>query len=506
MRTLRLLVLLAAPTCVLGSARSALAVEPEVTSETAAQFYDVRSPTGQTVISRRRLTTTLGVGAYDLLPPKDRTSYEAPELTFRARLRYDADYGSSSAEQDETNTERFVPGFSRGPVDLMYAYVEGRKFLSGWLGFKIGRQYMNDSLGWWSFDGGTVRVTTPFFVTVEGYGGLEVRGGLPLSTPRFERPGVWRGDRTGFDPSLYPAFQSNDVAPAMGAAIETSGFTWLHGRLDYRRVYNTGRSNTSEFANGLIAPTLYDGTRISQERLGYSVDGSLDKIGGIKGGLAYDFYMAKMSSIFASVDGYLSRRLTLSLDYDFYSPTYDGDSIWNFFAGEPMNDVALRANLDVSDNVSISGRANVRIFKTQSDDFNDNSSPNTNAIDPNYYPPSALTFNEGAMLALRHRAGENTHGVRANGNFGKEGNRIGGDLFANRVYYGRYLLEGRASIWHWDDRIRAGRDATDYQLAAGIGYRMSPRSKILFEYQVDVNRLVGVRNRAMVWLTVAVAK
>ena len=35
----------------------------------AAQFYSVRSPAGETVLSRGRLTTTLGVGTYRLQGP-----------------------------------------------------------------------------------------------------------------------------------------------------------------------------------------------------------------------------------------------------------------------------------------------------------------------------------------------------------------------------------------------------------------------------------------------------
>src|SRR4051812_15331500 len=43
----------------------------EVTSDTTAQFYEMRSPTGQTIIARRRLTTTLGVAVYDLFDKVD---------------------------------------------------------------------------------------------------------------------------------------------------------------------------------------------------------------------------------------------------------------------------------------------------------------------------------------------------------------------------------------------------------------------------------------------------
>src|SRR5947209_7313126 len=104
-----------------GAPREARALDAEVTSDTSAQFYDVRSPTGETVLARRRLITTLGVGAYDIL---DHASFDlhAPELLFRARMRYDADYGADASTADVTNYGRLVPGFSRGPVDLMYGY------------------------------------------------------------------------------------------------------------------------------------------------------------------------------------------------------------------------------------------------------------------------------------------------------------------------------------------------------------------------------------------------
>src|SRR3954471_7084709 len=52
---------------VLAVPSTALAIEPEITSDTAAQFYEMRSPTGETVIPRRRFMTTLGVGVYDLI-------------------------------------------------------------------------------------------------------------------------------------------------------------------------------------------------------------------------------------------------------------------------------------------------------------------------------------------------------------------------------------------------------------------------------------------------------
>ena len=72
-------------------ARPARAIEPELSSDSAAQLYDVRSPTGQTVLDRTRFTTTLGLNLYDILGEHS-VQRNGPELDFRARVRYDADY------------------------------------------------------------------------------------------------------------------------------------------------------------------------------------------------------------------------------------------------------------------------------------------------------------------------------------------------------------------------------------------------------------------------------
>jgi hypothetical protein len=392
-----------------------------VTSDTAAQFYEMRSPTGATVISRRRVTTTLGVAAYDLLEKTD--DPHAPTLTFRARLRYDADYGGSAEETAVTSPNRLVPGFSRGPVDLMYGYLEGRRFFKGWLGFRLGRQYVTDALGWWSFDGGLVKVTTPVFFAVEAYGGLEQRGGMPFSTPRFERDGIWRGARTGFDPSLWPSFQPNDIAPAIGGAIESAGITWLHGRLTYRRVYNTGASNTSQFASGTGQPMTYDSSRVSQERIGYAIDATLPQIGGVKAGFAYDMYVRRMANVYASVDWFTRPTLTLSVDYDYYRPTFDGDSIWNFFMAMPMNDLGVRAAWDPTRNVSIAGGLHGRAFTLQTaDEKVPGSSPN--GLDrANEYPSSKLDPMAGANLAARYHIGEGFIGARGVADFARSSDR-----------------------------------------------------------------------------------
>jgi hypothetical protein len=327
--------------------------------------------------------------------------------------------------------------------------------------------------------------------------------------PRYESDGVWRGDRSGYDPNLYPSFQPSNIAPAFGVGLESAGVTWAHGRLSYRRVYNTGSVGATEFANGLYKPVSYDGTRISSERLGYALDINTGNFGGLKGGFSYDFYNAKMATIYASYDAYLARAVTVSVDYDYYAPTFDADSIWNFFAGEPMNDLGLRANIEPTDKLSLSAAAHAKIYTVVNKVDNFDSSPNANPTgqpSANYFPASSTQFAEGGNLAARYRWGEGALGVRGAGNFGDQGDRVGGDLYGERTLETRYIFQGRVGAWQWNDKIRPDRDATDIGYMLGIGYRFAARSQALVEWQHDINRLVGQRFRVVLWLTVAVTK
>ncbi len=490
-----------------------LAWDADVNFDTAAQFYDVRSPAPAangdvTVLERRRLTSTLGLGIYNLLEaPMGDT--RAPDLSIRARVRYDADFGVSSMETDSTNFQSFLPGLHEQQVDLMYAYVEGRRFLNGWLGFKAGRQYVTDVLGWWAFDGAEVSATTPFYVKAEAYGGLEERSGLALSTPRFEAEGVWRGNRSGFDDNLYPQFQPARIAPAFGVALESTGFTWIHGRLTYRHVWNEGASNVSEFASGIYPAEIYDKARTSTERLGYAIDASLAKWGGAKAGFVYDFYRGDITSIYGSLDAYLTPTVTVSADFDYYVPSFDADSIWNFFAGEPTSDIGLRGNVNFTDQLSVAGGAHARIFTVQTSEFNPapgySPSPNYSS-DLTYYPSNGHPFDGGGDINARWKTGLTRATLRAAGDWGEEGERVGADLAGEHVFEDRYVANARVGLWQWDDKLRSFRSTTTFSYVLGVGYIFAPRSLGKVEWEHDISGLVGNRFRLLFLLSLAVGK
>jgi hypothetical protein len=277
-------------------------------------------------------------------------------------------------------------------------------------------------------------------------------------------------------------------------------------------VYNTGGSNTSEFASGTRNPASYDGSRISQERIGYAVDGSLPKLGGAKLGFSYDLYVQQLANIFASIDWYTTSKLTLSVDYDYFQPTFDGDSIWNFFMAMPMNDIGLRAAWDATSHVSVAGGAHVRLFSLATGPETPASgqpgitqSPNGLGA-ANYWPASSLDPMGGGDVSARYHMGEGVIGARGALDVAGNGDRVGLDVYGERTLETRYVFQGRVGVWQWNDQLRPDRDATDLGYSVGCGYKVLPRSLVLADFQHDINRIAGQRFRAMLWLTIALSK
>ena len=77
---------------------------------------------------------------------------------------------------------------------------------------------------------------------------------------------------------------------------------------------------------------------------------------------------------------------------------------------------------------------------------------------------------------------------------------------AQRIIETRFVVHARVGVWQWDDKLRPGRDATDFTYVLGAGYRFAPRAQSMIEFQQDLNRLVGDRFRLMLSLTFAVTK
>ncbi len=520
------------------SVETASAAEYEVNATTALQGYEVASPWGDVVLERRRYTQTLGAGAYHL-----QGDYVPGSADFSVvfRMRLDADFGMSSHLDGGSETNfatgdgaHYVPGLEEAPFDLMYGYVEGRNLMGGWLGFRAGRQYVTDVLGLWSFDGGLVRITTPYWVQLELYGGLEQRGGLPLSTSRYQRQGVWRGSHADFETSGgptvtdYPSYQYAQMAPAFGVALESAGVSFVHGRLSYRRVYNQGTSITQQFPDPTGGFRTANGLRVSQDRLGYAADVSVLQYGGARAGVSYDLYSQRVATFCGGLEGYVTEGLTLGADFDYFEPTFDADSIWNWFTKSPVTTVTGRASVDVTKRLDVSGSGGIRQWKTEGDPdtFGLGECQAAQVADPaacvgrDYFDPSrdigvyarsedarasASTTDVLGQLAGRYRFDSALLGLRAMTQSGDRGHRVGGDLYGDKRFEeGRYALGARVSVYDWADPLRPDRDATSFAYVLGAGYRPAGFVDTRLEWEHDMNRLVGQRYRVVAMIDLKV--
>jgi hypothetical protein len=476
------------------------AYESEVDASVAAQFYTLESPYGEPLLRMRRYTNTLGISLYDL--QGDRTP-TGPVLSFRSRVRLDADLGQDPAERSPTSP-RFVPGLEQAPFDLMYAYLEGERYFGGAVGFRFGRQYVADVLGWWSFDGGEVALATPAHLKLEAYGGLEQRSGLPLlTTPRFQADGVARGSRDELRNDQWTSYlDQSRVAPAFGVALETTDLWWLHARVTFRRVTNRDSVVVSPFlpTDGVLRTVTED--RVSTERLGGSLRLQPFAFGALSGSIVYDFYSSIVSEQALALDAYASDRLTLGADYERVVPTFDADSVFNWFAHSAVTSFTGRTDMRFSRRLDASLNFGARMFETLGD-------PSTYAItaDDTLVRRELDPF---AMLFGRYRWNDGSVSLRSEAELGARGHRVGADvttrkLFANGYYDGMVVL----SLYDFKDELRPDRYATSFSYVLGGGIRpggLGDRARLGVEWEHAINRLVGQRYRLLATLELSVLR
>lgn len=482
-------------------ARSAVAYESEVEATVSAQYYGLESPYGEPLIRRRRYTETLALALYDL---QGERKPGGPSLSFRTRLRLDADLGQDPAERVPTS-DRFIPGLEQAPLDLMYAYLDGQRYFGGVFGFRIGRQYVADVLGWWSFDGGLASVTTPVHLRFEAYAGLEQRSGLPLlGTPRYQADGVARGSREDMSRDQWTSYlEQSRVAPAFGAALESTGVDFLHARVSYRRVVNQDSVVVSPFAdeNGLLR--RISRSRVSTEKAGGTLRLDAPDLGAVFASGVYDLYAQLVSDAAFGFDWYVTPRFTAGAELERYVPTFDGDSIFNWFSQGTQTSLTARASLALNRRLDFAVTGGARLFETAGDSAEDTQLRSeagvTRELDP------------FATVAGRYRFQDGSVGVRTELEAGSHGHRVGGDVTTLKTYQaGYYDTRVVLSLYDFRDDLRPHRYATSfsYVLGAGVspGLDFLNDARLGVEWEHAMNRLVGQRYRVLATLDFSVLR
>lgn len=469
-----------------GLVRSAHAYEAEASASSSVQFYSLTGPWGEPELRRRRYTSQLSLRVVNIGDPAP----DAARWSFQSSVRLDADFGIEPVEQ--TELERFVPGLRQAPLDIMYAYLEGRRVFGEALGLRIGRQYVIDPLGFWSFDGVLVGVSTPFYVRFELLGGFEQRGGLPmLSTSRFEADGVLRGDRAGLETQEAPYYlESKALAPAYGVSVAATELDWLAARVSYRKVITRDTVLTTQFADAQGGFDVYGEDRTSSERAGAQLTLRARELGTIEGRAVYDAYVDELSQYDVALDWYASERATVGVSYDYILPVFDADSIFNWFDHEAISSALLRTRLRFSRRLELSTASGARWFRAD-DEEGGNS------------PESLHDF--VARAALRFDLSRSVLELRSHLEAGERGRSAGSDLRLTRSFGGGFydslLL---LSLYDWHDPLRPTRDATSFTYVLGAGMRPFPATRVGAEWEHTTNELVGQRFRVLATLEVEV--
>ena len=458
------------------SASRSLAYEASVDGQSNLQLYTVQGLYGSPSLSRQRLTHTLGLDVVDVAGS---AWNREPWVNVRIRLRMDADYGINPAEQDPTNNDYFVPGLKTAPVDVLYAYIEGGGWLRNTVGFRLGRQLFFDELGWWSMDGARIAFMPGRIFELAGYFGFEQRGGVPLlSSGRYEAGGVFRGSREGMSATQWPSYlQSTSLAPAAGCSLSLLAFPHLRARLDYRRVWQRDQVATSPFldADGKIATVSM--SRVSTERAGIGLGYDFGQSASSDGAIVYDLYREQVIEHRATFESHLSEKLRLSVNYQYRLPTFDADSIFNWFGAVGSTVLRTRLGIDLSRDWTLGVTAGHRWYAAPW------SSTTTDAGNLRFAERDWLggvdsTWHTPKMVVRLSDTAE----------VGDAGDRWVGDaFFSYQLDGGAFTPSAIVSMARWRDHLRSDFNSTVFTYVLGCRFApmQAPRFGLDWEHSIS---------------------
>lgn len=227
------------------------------------------------------------------------------------------------------------------------------------------------------------------------------------------------------------------------------------------------------------------------------MDASVDKVGGVKAGIMYDLFNGFVGNGYAGLDFYAAPHITFGADYDYYKPTFDGDSIFNFFEHNAMNTILGRVAIEASNKVDFAVSGGARRYSTTGD-------PNDSAADAESKVAGADAL---ANFNARYRYGNGLAGIVSMVQTGDRGHREGADVYAEQRWMGsRWMTQERASLYDWKDELRPDRSATSFGYVLGGGFRASEAAQAMLQWEHNMNRIAGQRFRILAVLNIAVGK
>ncbi len=373
----------------------AQAYEFEIRAFTIGQGYQLRlfRPTrDDDLLNRRRFTQTLTLNVWNIGREPKRLRYDTvldkgPSFYVSSYIRIDHDFGDYSSGEVRVGSEVFdavdiVPELEVASLglDVLFAYG-GVRGLGGMVDIELGRQLVVDTLEWWSFDGVTARVHTPWLFSVEGFGGFRVRDSSPAGSSVQEPDGTagaecaeyqegptpgsgsWRpidreipGANNPFESDFDICPQRDEIMPTFGGTIETADKP-LKARLSYRRSVSRtpgiigGVNDLDEPDVGFYPDEFGQAPKwgVNEERISLSLRYTHQLSRGK--GRVVPFGAGRYSLLHGIADEahggvrFVWGPHTVSPEYYYSFPTFDGDSIFNVFSTQPYHDLRMSYQL-----------------------------------------------------------------------------------------------------------------------------------------------------------------
>lgn len=457
------------------SPRRAAAYDIEVASETIGQGYQILAGDGS-LISRRRLDQYLGLSVWNL-GPKDAAG--RPTLKnqwyFTSSFRLQFDFGDWMPANGMWGGRDISKELADNRMEILYAFVGARDLL-GFLDVQLGRQVDYDAFEYLSYDGLHLLAKTPWYMAVEAYAGLLVNGYLPVDSAIFRPDGTAPG---------VLSIHDSDPKPVVGVGIRSFGYRDLDAHLSYRQVFSPGSSAGgcgagTEIGNLERCLGVKDGT--TEQKIAWTgrarlFDGRLVPWLGLR----YDLLLSVLDTVQAGARFTINQQHSLSAEYLYSYPTFDGDSIFNLFARSQFDDVRL--GYDYRRNAL---RFYTRVFLRLFHDTDTTSERLGSLVAPQ--SPGG-TVDGGANIGARYDFQKGY--LRADGYLeeGWGGSRVGLDLATRwKVYKELISVEGRALYAHFEDDARGNAEADrGDSVGLQLGGRVQLAPGLLFHLLVEDN-------------------
>lgn len=463
---------------------TAAAARYRIDSRTSALLYPVVGRDGVVVADQQILQTRLRLRIDDILPVEGDSvdPSRQPDVAADLSLRLFGNFGLTDGTTDPASGA-FVPQSNAFEPDILFAFVEATDLLDGWIdAVRAGRLIHTTVLGWHADDGALVRVGWEEWIHLQLVGGIENVPGFVLSASPFAPEGVerWAAEGAGAD-----RYRGRNAAGETITPHEPEPRPTLQVTAD-------GDAGPVGYEVGYRHTWLSAGGDPAEQLLGLRLDGHFDPVA-LFGAARLDVATVELADANAEVDVRLGNgRHRIAVQYDFFRPTFDLDSIFWVFAADPFHEVTARYRFPLVGPLSGTVWTTLRRVEDVEE-----------AGDTN---PIAGPFSDlGGGIGLNLRLPSWDVTARWKLMRGAATNLAAFDLSGRAELLSWWRLYAVGSLWQYEDRLRDRYHGLGGAGRLGASFTVLPeRIGVDAEFQVAYDPREGTTFAGFVWLDVGV--